>query len=640
MPQISEEFNTEIEKLVKIIQESKMPEWWTKYADQLAYNLQVHTKGLMFDKITGLYPNEHPDSQRHCINSYESITKGSIWKAINNIIRVFNNSSYTIQISDKTREIIETYQDSEGSLFSQFLEDWIKYAVATDPNGICVVYPLDYTDDLYRYVCYKDIVKVSDDILVFKSEVESETKIEMIDEQYAKEIFFDYQNLDGAPNVRHTTVKTFNRRLEKKYLNTVYHVFTKTHFIRFYKEKADDSEFQYEYFPHPAELETLPYFENGGVEIENNLYESFVQPFVPFGNKALIADRNLRAIDLMFSYPRMSEVQQACDKCHSTGYLDNACTQVCTTCKGSKYVSIQSPYKVYIKSPNENFDPNNEILKTPSVEFYTPDVSIINYAKEQPDFYLAKAEAAVFVQQKTETGNVEAYKSKEIDREELYSWLANISKVLFNNLRMFLQYLENYTTPKPIAVSVEAPYSFAILTESEAFEAMDTILSSSAPVLLKALQIDNFVTKFVSESSPVKRALHILKKFDLLLYYSDDRVDALKGNNFVDPKMCQRHTLAYPVLIQMYELNKKLFDLEDEQIIKKLTAEIDKYDLTKDLRTSVLENGAGKLDGEEIGKVPLALQQLALAKQRSIEDGDQKLADSIEKKMRQLIENI
>jgi len=171
---IPQELQDQATMLVKMIQESKMPEWWMNYAGQLAYNLQVHTKGLMFDKITGLYPNEHPDSQRHCVNSYESITKGSIWKAINNIIRVFNNSSYNIQISDKTKSIIEQYQDSEGSLFSQFLEDWIKYAVATDPNGICVVYPLEYTDDLYRYVCYKDLIHVSDEILIFRSEIESD----------------------------------------------------------------------------------------------------------------------------------------------------------------------------------------------------------------------------------------------------------------------------------------------------------------------------------------------------------------------------------------------------------------------------------------------------------------------------------
>lgn len=594
---------TQIAQLVKLIQEAKMPEWWLKIAEQLAYNLQVHTKGLMFDKITGLYPNEHPDSQKHCIQSFEPITQASIWKAINNIVRVFNNSSYNIQISDKTKEIIEEYQDNEGSFFSQFLEDWIKYAVAEDPNGICVWYPLEYTDDLYRYVCYKDLVHVTDDVLIFKSQEESELKKDFIELEYAKQVFLDYDHEDrpGIPNRRYTVVKTFNRRLEVTYLNTVYHVFTKTHFIRFYKEKAEDTVFKYDFYKHPKELETLPYYENGGIEVEKakqkdnalDLYTSFVQPFIPFGNKCLIADRNLRAVDLMYSYPRMSEVQQECDACkgHGKEKCDTSVNETgwitCRTCKGSKFITIQSPYKVYRKV-QDSFDADNKVFSTPSVEFYTPDTAILDYAERQPDRYLRKAEEAVFVQQKVETGNVEAAKSKEIDREELYAWLANISKVLYNNLQMGLQYLENYVNSSPIVVSVEKPYSFAILLESEAFEALSAMLSSSVPVPIKANQIDSFVNKFISESSPVKRALHILKKYDLLLYYSQSDVANLKGNGFVDNKMCQKHTLAYPVLIQMYELNPALFDLEDEAIITKLDAEISKYDLTKDLKTSVL----------------------------------------------------
>ncbi len=581
---------TTIAGLVKLIQEEKMPEWWLNYAGQIAYNLQVHTKGLMFDKVTGLFPNEHPDSQQHCINSYESITKGSIWKAINNIIRIFNNSSYNIFVSDKVRETIEAYQDNEGSLFSQFLEDWIKYAVASDPNGLCVVYPVSYTTDLYRYVCYKDIVKISDDVLIFVSEKESETKIEMIDTEYTKETFIDYEYAkEGIPNVRRGVVRTFNRRIEKTYLNTVYHVFTKTHFIKFYKDNPGDKEFKYDFYKHPKELETLPYFENGGIEIENDLYESFVQAFVPFGNLALMSHRNQRAVDLMFSYPRMSEVQQPCDTCQSTGKIacDTGWT-TCTTCNGSKYVTIQSPYKVYRKV-QDSFDVDGKVFSTPSVEFYTPPVGIIDYNNKQWQQYLSQAEQAVFIQQKVETGNVEAAKSKEIDREELYAWLANISKVFFNNLQMFLQYLENYINASPATVSIERPYSFAILNESEAFDALSLILASNSPVPIKANQIDNFINKFISESSPVKRAFSILKKYDMLLYFSNDEVTNLKAQGSVSPKMVQVHALAYPVLIQMYESDFTLFDLEDEQIIERLRVEVDKYDLTKDLRTNLLQ---------------------------------------------------
>jgi hypothetical protein len=583
---------TQIAELIKLIENAKMPEWWKEYAGQIAYNLQVHTKGLMFDKVTGLYPNENPESQKHCVNSYESITKGSIWKAINNIIRVFNNSSYNLQISDKTKAVVDQYQDKEGSFFSQFLEDWIKNSVATDPNGICVAYPPEYSDDLYRYVCHKDIVAFpTDDILIFISELESEKKYEFCDTESTREIFFDYENLDGRANVRHGTVKTYNRRLETKYLNTVYHVFTKTHFIRFFKTEAGQTQWEYEYIAFNKELDTLPYFENGGVEIEYDVYESFVQSFVPFGNLALMSHRNQRAIDLMFAYPRMSEVQTECDSCQGQGWVTcETGKETCHRCRGSKYISIQSPYKVYRKVPNENFDPNNEILKTPSVEFYTPPVGIIDYTSKQWQQYISLAEMAVFVQQKVETGNVQAAKSKEIDREELYAWLANISKVLYNNLQMFLQYLENYVSSNPITVTVERPYSFAILTESEAFIALDAILTSPAPIAIKANNVDNFVNKFISESSPVKRALSILKKYDLLLYYSDDELTNLKGLGIIDSMMLQKHTLAYPVIIKLYEQDNNLFNLEDDQIIVKMDQEMLKYPLGQSLRTAIINS--------------------------------------------------
>jgi hypothetical protein len=48
----------------------------------------------------------------------------------------------------------------------------------------------------------------------------------------------------------------------------------------------------------------------------------------------------------------------------------------------------------------------------------------------------------------------------------------------------------------------------------------------------------------------------------------------LKGQGTISAKMVQQHTLAYPVLIQMYEMDKTLFDLEDDQIIQKLTLKL------------------------------------------------------------------
>jgi hypothetical protein len=603
MAELQEDF---LKQIVSIIEKPRMPQWWLDYAAQIAYNLQVHTKGLLFDKITGLYPHEHPDSNKFVVQSFEPITKGSIWKAINNIIRVFNNSSHNVDISDTLKTFLEDYDKNEGSFFSQFLDSWIKYAVAEDPNGICVVYPQEYApDDFYRYVCYSDIIAITDDFLVFKSYSESEIKMEFTDLTYCNDFFMDFTDpLTGEatdtpqPNWKHNVVKSFNRRLKTTYLNPVYHVFTKEVFVRVFKPDPSDTEYSYEFETFKKPLDTLPYFQAGGVEIAKNVYESFVQPFVPFGNKALIADRNKRAVDLMFSYPRMSEVQQPCDDCKGSGWQDTIQSHgTCKTCRGAKFITPQSPFKVYRKV-HDSFDADGKVFSTPAVDFHTPEVGILNYAAEQPDSYLEKAEEAVFVQQKVKTGNVEAAKSKQEDKEGMFAWLFNIAKVFYSNLELSLQYMENYLGTGYTA-AVEKPYSFAILTESEAFEALTVLLTSPAPIFLKASQIDNFVSKFISESSPVKRAVEILRQFDPLLYYSDDAIAQYKGMGGVDQKILLKHIYAYPVLMKLYSEDPELFDKKDANIITMIQSEVDTYETT-DLKTQIVKqlNQPKQLNGQ------------------------------------------
>jgi hypothetical protein len=149
----------------------------------------------------------------------------------------------------------------------------------------------------------------------------------------------------------------------------------------------------------------------------------------------------------------MSEVQTPCDvvgcnlgfiDCEeSTDYPDGK--KKCLKCGGSGYTSNQTPYKVYVKQ----FDPqgmegDNKYLEVDDVKYYTPDVSILDYSKNEWKQYLEMAETAVYIQQRVQTGNVEAAKSKEIDREDLYAFLFRVGQEYFSKLRFALQSFENY----------------------------------------------------------------------------------------------------------------------------------------------------------------------------------------------------
>jgi hypothetical protein len=226
------------------------------------------------------------------------------------------------------------------------------------------------------------------------------------------------------------------------------------------------------------------------------------------------------------------------------------------------------------------------------VKFYSPDVSIITYSKDAWKDYLKMAEEAIFVQQKTYTGQTQSAESKEIDLDELYAWLLNVSKRFYSNLRHLLQVLEEYLDRTPSQVTVEAPYSFAILTEGEAFMALDRILLSKAPIVIKANQVENFLTKFVSKGSPVIRAMRILRQYDPLLFYSDDQVSTYKATNVVTGDMVVKHVLGYPVMLKLYEQDRTLFTHTDAEIITLLDKEITTYNVQPSgtLRQSILSN--------------------------------------------------
>ena len=143
----------ELENFIKEVLKKELPQWKREYYAKICEKLQVHTKGLLFNKIDTLFPNEHPNSKAHCINTYEPITKGSIWKAINNINRIFCNSGFSISASDNTLHFINENRFENKTLFSFFIEKWINETISIDPNSFLAIYPVDYnTKNIVKFI--------------------------------------------------------------------------------------------------------------------------------------------------------------------------------------------------------------------------------------------------------------------------------------------------------------------------------------------------------------------------------------------------------------------------------------------------------------------------------------------------------
>lgn len=588
--------------LIKSSELKQIPGWKKDYFEKVAKALQVHTKGQLFSKVDTLFPNEHPDSKAHVISAYEPITKASIWKGIHNLLRIFSSSSFSINVGDELSKWLEDYETEGHNLLNYFVQEWVSKAVAEDPNGLFVIYPPDYAEENdfcpIQWVRSSMIKSRTKEYISFISEIDSEVSYLVENTTNHREVFFDH-SVDNM-NARTWTQTTYNERLKVKVIKEVVHLFTVDGFIIYTNNGKSEYEITTVNFGEP--LSQLPFFAGGGPvadKADQMLYESFVHAFVPLGNLALLSHRNKMAIDLSYSYPRMSELQIPCSHPGCSGgkvrclpSIDSTGFQNCPSCKGQGFVTVQSPYKIY----QQRYDPNdaneNAHLKTDPVKFFTPDVAIINYAKQDYRDYLKQAEEAIFVSQDKDTGNVESAKSKEIDLDDLYAWLSGVAKTLYNNMRIMLQCLEDYMSRNPMNVSVERPYSFAILSENEAFIALNEILISNAHVSIKANRVDSFVNKFVSKDNPIHRAFEVMKQYDPMLYFSDSQVSSYKGSNSINQEMVTKHILAYPMFIKLYMQDKNLIFESDEAIMKKLDKEIASFNISapgEDFRQTIIK---------------------------------------------------
>jgi hypothetical protein len=596
------QFKSEKE-LVSFVINGKLPEWQRKLFKKNSEAVKVHSQGHIFYKIDRLFPNEHPESKLHRILSFESITEASFGRAANNINRIFRNSSYTVEASEKTiQEANETKYEGQN-FFTWFLDQWVKYALKTDPNSMIVVYPPEYVEEknikpcVFVETCY--FKKLTDDVFVFISEEESEIEYELKEMDICSEVFYD-QTINKR-NVRQAQKNTYTPKLEYKIIRPVYHAFFKGFgFVRIEQLAGGQG---YEVTEYPFEPEFNPFMNVGGEKGQKDINKSFLHPFVPFGNLALLQHSQHTAVNFTFSFPRMSEIQTPCDAGCQDGFI--VCEdptdilvfgdqKKCIKCNGTGFTSNQSPYKVYIKQ----YDPYNgtgspdeaKYLDTDDVKYYSPPTDVLNYSKDEWKNYLEMAEVAVYINQRVKTGNTPSAESKNIDRDDMFAFLARVAQSYFSRLRFALQAQENYNVPSPSVVSVETPYSFAILTEAEAFEALKGILSSDMPVMLKASQVEGFINKFVSQTSPIRRFVDVLKIIDKLLWYTNNEISGFKANGIVKPEQYATHVFAFPVLQNMYFDDKSLFLQDINTIVNNLKEQLKEFMPEKqpDLKTKLL----------------------------------------------------
>lgn len=555
----------------------EIPAYKVHYFEKIKKQLQVHTEGKIFTKVINVFKNEEQESTNFVVDTYESVTKGSIWRGIDNIARIFNNTGFNITGNEDTIKAL-----SGVNFFNDYIEDFIETSTAKDPNTVQVW--KKYPDGTWEseFIETQFIRLINDSEIAFIDVDNSEYTIE-VDNSFI-----------GATN---SVYDDQNRRVTKSYFEGVKYKFgenIRIIYISNYQyiqidKKGKEAEVTIENFPNKLRH---PYTSTGVQEIAEGVYDSAVAPFIPFGNHALIQHRTYRSVEALFGYPRMSEVELPCENCVRG---QEACDitdeyplglKTCSKCSGTGHVTMQSTFKIY----KRKLFPDNPELNTnvKPVEFFTPDSAILEYNAKAWKETLQMGEDAIYIQQRVETGNVESAKSREKQLESMYSWLGRISNVIYNNIQ---DAINNYCLITNSGdATVEKPMSFAIMSELEAFDYLNKIVTTDAPIFIKTSHIENFLNKYISKTSAVIRIVDVLKRVDPFVFYTQADLQSLSDSGVINDQDWRVHAYAFPLLMQMYTKDPMVLEQDYTKTEAQLLAVIESKVKPKQIGMSVDPN--------------------------------------------------
>lgn len=544
----------------KVQQEKQYDAYLDYYYKKIKDELCVHTQGRLFDKVWTVFKNEEPESQKFVLDTYESITKGSIWRGIDNIARVFNNTGFNISGDQKVINSL-----SKNEFFSEYINDFINISTAQDPNAV-QVWIKDDEEWVSKFIKTDFINIINEDEICFIDECHSDYTIRKVEHKIGSVNNYFYD--------KHKTRHSYHEGVEYVWGKKRRYIYiSKYQYIQI----DIDKEAEVMIVDFKNELES-PYSYTGVEKVEKGVRHSAVAGFIPFGNHALIQHRTYRSVEAIFGYPRMSEIELPCEVCVKGVEPCDPCeefpegTRPCRTCGGSGHVSLQSPFKIYKRKLFPEAPELNANIKP--IEFFTPDINILTYNAEAWKKTLQMGEDAIYIQQRIETGNVESAKSREKQLESMYSWLGRISNVIYENLQLTI---DNYCIlTGGDRVTVYKPMSFAIMNELEAFEYLNTIVSTDAPIFIKTTHIENFLNKYISKTSPVIKIVDILKRVDAFVFYTTKDLQTMSDSGVINDRDWRTHSYAFPLLMQMYTKDPGLFDKDYNAIERALMIELNK----------------------------------------------------------------
>lgn len=499
--------------------------------EQEREEMQRHYEGKPVDAIQKAFPNEDLEVMKYRLDNYEPVTRSPLFRAIDEIWRMFTESRHSITIQ---HEEFAEYADKiawNGHSFKQWLFR-VGYAYrVVDPNGYIFVKPKG--DGIFD-----GTKRVELDLAIINSKSVILEKPDLVAWTESEGEVYNFMSLNA----------------------TVHYVTDEVYAVS-KPGKAGVRDMQL-VFNH--KLGRLPCIRLGGrtvVELSKNLKPEVRQisdftHALSIMNRFAVIDSQCESVTYSSCFPFKFINGVSCAVCAGNGVTmmvneDGTVkkTTTCKTCKGSGKVFPISPLNGYFVNPPPAGMTEGERraqMDRPPIQFVGPPIDTILHLSERRDRLKKEVEDSLDIQQNLAIA--QSAVSKEQDRQASYIQLARISDYWFNvvvkgvleiGLGMFEPVEGNRGEIIVVPpVSFDIKDEFALLTEF-------ITLYEKAPLALRFSAFADYVKRrFTNDASSARAALLAVEYCPLTIANENEKRNAT-------PEDLVKATYSMPFLLSI-----------------------------------------------------------------------------------------
>jgi len=297
-----------------------------------------------------------------------------------------------------------------------------------------------------------------------------------------------------------------------------------------------------EVFQMPNALGYIPVRHLYGMIIENYkdraLYESRISGIVPKMNEALREYSDLQAEIVQHIHSTMWSMQpQQCGRCKGLGEIpkENSAPIKCPSCSGKGLLPLNPFEHLVLPAPR----PGEPALPTPPIGYVEKDTSIVKLQEERIRQHIYDALSAINMEFLAETPLSQSGVAKQVDREELYSFVHSIAEDIVRIMDEIIydicawRYSGVTSDIRALLPYIPVPERFDMLSGKVLVDELTSMVNAKVdPAIINAAQIELAGKKF--NDSEVKDLVVLKLKLDPFAGVPEENISLQRMYNAID----------------------------------------------------------------------------------------------------------